>query len=61
MINVQDGENWWRLSLFQCLNVSVFDCLSLALLFSGKTHRLQYIRGAVKKKAALLRKACASQ
>lgn len=61
MINVQDGENWWRLSLFQCLNVSVFDCLSLALLFSGKAHRLQYIRGAVKKKAALLRKACASQ
>lgn len=24
MINVQDGENWWRLSLFQCLSLTVW-------------------------------------
>ncbi len=40
--------------------VCVFVLLSRALYPPGKSHRFQSLRGAVKKNAAFLRKACAS-
>lgn len=46
------------LCVYPCVCVLVF--LSHALCPPGKTHRFQSLRGAVKKNAAFLRKACAS-
>lgn len=51
--------------LFVCISVclSVWVCVCLAEPYSlslGKSHRFQSLRGAMKKNAAFLRKACAS-
>lgn len=44
-----------------CLSVRVCVCLAEPYFLSlGKSHRFQSLRGAMKKNAAFLRKACAS-
>lgn len=48
-------------SAYLCVSMRVCVCLAEPCSLSpGKSHRFQSLRGAVKKNAAFLRKACAS-
>lgn len=51
------SERLFVCCVFVCMDVCLAESYSLSL---GKSHRFQSLRGAMKKNAAFLRKACAS-